>query len=120
MTRKSSMLGGGGIWASSLVTGTAATGLTATGATQATALPLVDDVNRITTTALSTGVIVPAMQAGDNVCIANHGANALLVYPPLGGTIGNGATNAGVSVPLNKSADVHCIDPLTYSIIVGA
>jgi hypothetical protein len=80
--------------------------MTATGSTQATALQLSDN-NIVTTAAAGTGVILP-FQAnttpGDSVTVTNLGANALLVYPVVGGAVQAGATNAGFSIPTLKSA----------------
>lgn len=82
------------------------TGLTAVGTNQATALVLPSDFNVITTAAASTGAILPATgfqyQLCDTIIVCNHGANAITVYPPVGGTIGTGATNAGISLPAGK------------------
>jgi hypothetical protein len=81
--------------------------MTATGSTQATALQLSADNNIVTTAAAGTGVILP-FQAnttpGDSVTVTNLGANALLVYPVVGGAVQAGATNAGFSIPTLKSA----------------
>lgn len=88
-----------------MINGTCTDSLIATGSTQATALLLPSDVNVVITTAASTGVILAANPApGDEIVVANLGANALLVYPPLGGTIQGGSTNAGFSVAAGKSA----------------
>lgn len=86
------------------IVGDVADGLTAVGTTQANALQLSAANNVVTTAAASTGVRLPAMSVGDAVEVANLGANALLVYPPVGGTIQGGAANAGFSVPAGKTA----------------
>ena len=69
------------------------TGLTAAGSTQGTALviPLGQDSSILTTVAASTGVILPGgagVGVGEDYSVANHGANAVLVYPAVGGKIG--------------------------------
>jgi hypothetical protein len=88
-----------------MINGTALDSLVATGSTQATALLLPADVNVFTTVAASTGAILGANPSpGDEIVVANLGANALLVYPPLGGNIQGGSTNAGFSVANGKSA----------------
>ena len=81
-----------------------ANNLTAAGTTQANALALSAVNNIVTTAAASTGVRLPSTGAGDGVIVANLGANALLVYPVVGGSIQGGATNAGFSVPTLKTA----------------
>jgi hypothetical protein len=96
--------------------GTVQNSLTATGSTQATALSIPADVNRFTTVAASTGAILPAMNPGDEVQIINAGANALLVYPPVGGTINALGANAGYSVATaTPSCFVQCITPTIFA-----
>jgi hypothetical protein len=73
------------------------TGMVATGSTQTTAVPLVAGTNhQFSTVTSGTGAILPVGQ--DVVRVVNLGANALLVYPPVGGTISGGSINAAVSV----------------------
>ena len=68
------------------------TGLTAVGSTYSTALPLVSTINVIATAASSTGVNLPAIvAAGAKIMVLNGGANAVSVYPPVGGKV-NGTT----------------------------
>jgi len=95
--------------------GTVTTNLTATGSTQATALLVSDDFNVVTTTAASTGVVLPAtLTAGDTIIVANYGANTLSVYPPVGGKINNGTLNAAVSITTLKNGEFVCIDGLNF------
>lgn len=90
------------------------TGLTATGSTQGAALVLPSDFNVFTTVAASTGAILPAAsfqyQVTDTVITVNHGANPLTVYPPTGGKVATGATNAGLAVPAGKTAWFLLVD----------
>jgi hypothetical protein len=81
--------------------------VTATGATQATAAVAFGDSCIVTTAAAGTGVILggPSFTSGDEVKVTNLGANALLVYPPLGGQINALAINAGFSVAIGKVAE---------------
>lgn len=103
------------------VVGDVANGLTATGTTQATALQLQADVNRFTTVAASSGAILPAMNPGDSCVVFNGGANALLVYPPVGGTINALAANAGYSVATtSRTALIVCVDTNTYCALQAA
>lgn len=86
--------------AGDLPSASTSTGLTATGASQATALALPSDWNVVATTPPGTGVILLAGSAGRGTRVFNQGANALLVYPVLGGSI-----NAlGVDNPLSLAA----------------
>lgn len=97
------------------IQGTTANSLTATGSTQATALSLPADINKFTTVAGSTGAIIPAANAGDSGTVFNGGANALLLYPPVGGIINALSTNAGYSIAAaTPYCDWYCIDPVTY------
>jgi hypothetical protein len=99
----------------SAVQGVVATGLTATGTTQATALQLGADINVCSTVAASTGVILQPMNPGDEVIVRNGGANALLVYPPVGGTINALSANAGYSVATaTPNATVRCLSATTF------
>lgn len=73
--------------------------ITAAGTTNANATPLSGAINRVTTTAASTGVVLMAPEQGSQVVVINSGANALLVYPSTGAAINAlTATTAGFSV----------------------
>jgi hypothetical protein len=107
--------------------GIPATGLTAVGSTQGTALVLPSDANVISTAAASTGAILPACGATgnayglfDTIIVVNHGANAILLYPPVGGQIANGTVNAGLSVPANKTATVYVVGANLYAASVSS
>jgi hypothetical protein len=101
--------------AAQAIQGTVASGLTATGTTQATALPLGADCCDFTTVPAGSGCILPAMNPGDDITIFNGGANALLVYPPVGGQIKSLGTNAGYSVATaTPLCFVQCITPTLY------
>lgn len=87
--------------AANFITGDVASGLTAAGSNQGTALLLSADVNEITTTAASTGVRFPdatVCSPGDSIVVYNGGANSLSVYPATGESINAGATNAAFAV----------------------
>ena len=73
------------------------TGLTSTGSTAAGALALVSSINIVGTVAASTGVRLPAVVApGALVDVINNSAGTitLSVYPPTGGKINGGSTDA--------------------------
>lgn len=92
--------------------GTGVTGLTATGTTQGTALPLPADVCYFTTVAANSGCILPAANAGDAGTIFNGGASSLNVYPPVGGAINKlGANAAYVLATATPSTDWYCVVP---------
>lgn len=100
------------------------TGLVATGNSQGTALSLPSDFNVFSTTAASTGAILPAtgvnVQLGDSYIVVNHGANALSVYPPVGGTIGTTSANTALSVPAGKTAYMTVVGTNAYAASVSA
>lgn len=80
-----------------------ATGLTAAGTTQATALGLAKVINVITTAAASTGVCLPSAAAvgiGGYVVIFNAGASPIKVYGAVGSsdTIDGTAGATGVTL----------------------
>lgn len=85
-----------------------ATGLTSAGTTQATALSITADVNFVSTVAASSGVILYNGQIGDSCFVMNDaGANALTVYPPVGGKFNNLSTNSGFTLAANTP--VWCV-----------
>lgn len=87
---------------------TAAGGLTATGTTIADALQLTTFVNRISTTAASTGVKLPDAPVGSIVFVQNNGANTLNLFPVnASGTLNNGS--AGAAVTIASSAANICV-----------
>jgi hypothetical protein len=100
--------------AAAAIQGTVANGLVATGTTQATALPLGADNNDFLTVPAGTGALLPAMNPGDDITVYNGGANALLIYPPVGGQIKGLGTNAGYSLATTPLCYVVCISPLQY------
>jgi hypothetical protein len=81
------------------VMGSVANSLTAAGSSNSDALQLGAAINRVTTTAASTGVKLPLPNPGESVMVVNSGANALLVYPGTGASINAlTATTGGFSV----------------------
>lgn len=73
--------------------------ITAAGSTNADATQLSGAINRVTTTAASTGVRLMLPEVGSSVVVVNSGANALLVYPGTGAQINAlTATTGGFSV----------------------
>lgn len=101
-------------------------GATATGSTQGTAYVLQNEFTEFTTVAASTGAILPASSvttgivAGDSFFVANLGANALSVYPPVGGNINGGTVNAAASVPAAKTAYFVAKGNGTYYSVISA
>jgi hypothetical protein len=97
------------------IAGTVADNLTATGTTQGGALALGADTNRLTTVSANSGAILPAMNPGDSVEVINVGANALKLYPPVGGQINALGTNAAYSIATaTPYCTVTCTSPTQY------
>lgn len=97
------------------IQGTVANTLTALGTTQGNALMLGADINNFTTVAAGTGAIAPAMNPGDDIIVRNGGANALLLYPPVGGVINGLGANAGYSIATaTPLVFMYCVTPTLY------
>ena len=87
--------------------------LAATGSNQATAypIPLGQDLTVLYGVPSGTGCILHAgISPSEEYAIANHGANALLAHPPVGGTLGTAGTNAACSLPAGKTAYFARVD----------
>lgn len=110
-----------GAWAGTLAQSSNLTA-TAAGTTQATAAAITSDITVFTTVALNAGAILPAATAAgaDDFFVVNAGANALAVYPPVGGKINAGATNAAVSIPVGKSAHIVYAGGVQWVAVVSA
>jgi hypothetical protein len=93
----------------------ASTGLTATGTTQAGALSLVSSFAIFSTVGSGAGAILGAFDA----FVYNGGSNALSLYPPVGGNINGGTTNAAISIPASKGA-IAFQNGTTFGVIVSA
>lgn len=96
----------------SILTSTVATGLTATGANQATALQLSSQWNEIDTTPAGTGVLLGAYQPGQSQTVFNQGLNPLNVYPSPGSQID--ALGANVAYSLASGSE------RTFNFVSGA
>lgn len=102
------------------IVGDVATGIVAAGATQAAATQLPGVNNFITTVAVGAGVILPAGNIGDEIAVYNGGANAVLVYPPVGATLNNLAVNVAVSLPIGKAGKFLCASALFIVSVISA
>lgn len=91
--------------------------LTAAGSSASDALQLSAVINRVSTTAASTGVKLPTASTGASVVVANDGANALTVYPATGATI-DGA--ASVSIATTKRRIFFAVSPTAWFSVLGA
>lgn len=69
------------------------------GTNQATALVLLEAFNVLKPVVAGTGVqLLAGLNIGESQTVVNAGVNNLLVYPPLGGSIGEAAVNAPVTI----------------------
>lgn len=92
-------------------------GQTAIGTTQANALLLSANFTVFTTVAAGTGSVLPGITAvpsvgvnpGDTYVVANLGANALLVYPPVGSQVNLTGANTGFSIASGKTCEFTMI-----------
>lgn len=122
MANPSSLMGVGfSALAANTVCGDTVTGLTAAGSTNADALQLSSINNRVTTTALNTGVRLPPLEVGAMVTVMNSGANALLVYPGTGNQINAlTATTGGFSVAAGGRALFIAYAPTVWGAVLSA
>ena len=79
--------------ATTAICGDVSAALTATGSSATDALQLSAVVSRVSSAAASTGVKLPAPEAGAMMVVRNDGANTITVYPPTGSTINGSASN---------------------------
>lgn len=97
--------------------------LTASGASQG-AQTLPSDFNIYTTSTLNTGPTLPAASSqcnvADNFIIVNHSANNMSVWPPTGGKIGTGSTNAALTLPAGKTGFYLHIGSGNYAASISA
>lgn len=94
------------------ILGTIATGLAAAGvSSQANSTALTSAVNKVDTVAATTaGVRLPQASLHDEVIVRNNqGTNSMLVYPPTGGKINGGSTNASVTHAVNTTLTYKCV-----------
>lgn len=90
------------------------------GSTQADAVALNASVNVVTEAAAGSGVALNFYaDVSDETLVANLGDNAVLVYPPLGGAIQDGAADAGFSVAVGKTAVFKKVSTSLYIAMVG-
>lgn len=90
-------------FAGSLNTVLSVSGITAAGANQAGAFQLAADINRISTAAPGTGVILPVAAPGLDIYIINHGANPVQVYGNAADTLDDLAGSVGVQQMVNSN-----------------
>lgn len=94
--------------------GPATTGLVATGASQATALPIGVGTNVFTTVGVGTGALLTDMTEGMACLVANEGLNPLSVYPPSGQSILPLAADVAMTVNVGDTLSFICMGDGTF------
>lgn len=96
--------------------------VTATGSTsQSGSYGIKASLTQVTTCSSGNGVRLPAANPGDEFVIANWSTGqTCLLYPPSGGKINGGSSDASVNIATAKTARAKCIDNLNYAVVVGA
>lgn len=102
------------IYAAGTTGDTVEVGVTAAGTTQATATVLVANWNEITAVAINAGVMLASLGPGQASELFNEGANALNVYPPVGGQIDALAIDAPYPLPVAKSQQFFQLAPTRW------
>jgi hypothetical protein len=104
------------------IAGDVETGVVATGSTsQANSYLISRPGTVVATTGANTGVRLPSnLSAGDSGWIANDGASTLFVYPPVGGILNGGSSNAKVDVATLKGATFWCKNGLDFCLVVSS
>ena len=96
----------------SIIAGDLQTGVVAAGTTQSGATPVYGDNVVVATCAAGAGVILStnaSFAPGDDVFLTNQGANACLIYPPVGGQINALGANVGFSVAAGKQTNFRSV-----------
>lgn len=128
MTTIAKLMGAGvpATQAQSTVAGVPLLNQTAAGSTQGTAYAITSDFVVFGTVAASTGARLPAQSApsmtalaGDIYIVVNGGANALAIYPPVGGNFVTLSANTSVSLPAGKTADLYCLGNNVWAASIG-
>lgn len=91
--------------------------VSAAGTSQSTATLLAASVNLVTTVGAGSGVrlpTTPTVGVGDEIDVANHGANTLACYPPSGGKFGTNSANVPALIAPTKCARFKSIDGTNY------
>jgi hypothetical protein len=84
------------------------TSLAATGSSQGTAFALTSNAtHEFTTVGSSTGAVLPVATLPTSIRVTNAGSNTLSIYPPSGGTVAGGGTNAAYSLVAGATAEFY-------------
>jgi hypothetical protein len=102
------------------ITGFVTTGLTATGSAQGSQTMPTDIAVYSSSTANYGPTLPSTAQSGDSYFVANNTSNSMDVWPPVGGAIGAGSTNAALAVPAGKTAKFVSVGLGNWIAIVSA
>lgn len=123
MTQESKVIGQG-IWteaAQQLISGDVLTGQSASNITQATATAIIADITVFSTVASTGAAILPANAGAADILVMNgQSTNALVVFPPIGGTINGGSANTSYSQAVSKCARYVTADGLNWYAMTSA
>ena len=114
---------GQGVWGEAtqqLIIGDVLTGQSASNTTQATATAITADVTVFSTVASTGAAILPTGGAADILVMNGQASNALVVFPPIGGTINGGSANASYSQAVSKCARYVTADGLNWYAMTSA
>jgi hypothetical protein len=93
----------------------------ATGEDETDAALLPYTVNHVTDADATVGVILPVASAGTIVDVYNEEAsNGLLIYPPSGGTINGGSSDAAITIEGKSLAKFVCTNGTNWAAIYTA
>jgi hypothetical protein len=113
-------LGEWDINAKAVIAGDTATGLAAAGTTQATGTLVTAGISMFTTVATGGAATLMNEGAARKVIFNGDAADALSVFPPVGGTINGAAANAAFSVPFGKGAMFITSNGVTWVALLSA
>jgi glutamate-1-semialdehyde aminotransferase len=123
MTQESKVIGQG-IWAEAaqqLISGDVLTGQSASATGQANATAITADITVFSTVIASGAAILPVNAGSADILVMNgQASNALLVFPPVGGTINGGSANASYSQAVSKCARYVTADGLNWYAMTSA
>lgn len=97
--------------------------IAAAGSAQADAALIGANITVVTAASGTNGVVLRKAKSGNpytGMVYSSAATNALLVYPPVGGTINNGTANAALSVAARKPIFFVAVSAVDFIVNVGA
>ena len=99
---------GGNVTSNNYVIVSTSNSITAAGTTQSDATQLTKSINIVTTVPASSGVKLPAAEAGMRIIVRNSTSTALKVYPNTGAAIEPALANAAYTLNATTSMEFFC------------